>query len=151
MIKNLFSLVALLLAFVISAVTQPISSREHQELPAIDLISVEELQAKLASNAKLTILDVRGSNGYAESTERIQGAIHVKLRRLRSRLDFSPLKDIPRDQEVVTYCACPSDESSIAAARILLENGFKRVKALKGGWQEWKKAGGKTETKQKTD
>jgi rhodanese-related sulfurtransferase len=151
MIKKLFSLVVLLLAFVISATTQPISSREHQELPAIGLISVEELQAKLASNAKVTILDVRGSNGYAESTERIIGAIHVKLRRLRSRLNFSPLKDIPRDQEVVTYCACPSDESSIAAARILLDNGFKRVKALKGGWQEWRKAGGKTENKQKGD
>ena len=151
MIKNFFSLVVLLLAFLISAETQPISSHEPQDLPAIDLISVEELQAKLAGNAKVTIIDVRASSGYSASAERIKGAIHVKLRRLRSRLNFSPLKDISRDQEVVTYCACPSDESSIAAARILLENGFKRVRALKGGWQEWKKVGGQTETRQKGD
>jgi rhodanese-related sulfurtransferase len=95
----------------------------------------------------VTIIDVRSSNGYSGSTERIKGAIHVKLRRLRSRLSLSPLKDIPRDQEVVTYCACPNDESSIEAARILQESGFKRARALKGGWQEWKKSNGPTESK----
>jgi rhodanese-related sulfurtransferase len=149
MMKRLFCMLLLTTAFSFNGLTQPVSSNEKQELPAVGLITVEELQAKLSTNTPVTIIDVRSSDGYANSTERIKGAIHIKLRRLRSRLSFPPLKDVPRGQEIVTYCACPSEESSIAAAKILLENGFKRVRALKGGWQEWRKAGGNIESKPK--
>jgi rhodanese-related sulfurtransferase len=75
----------------------------------------------------------------------IKGSIHVKLRRLKYRLGFSPLKDIPKDREVVTYCACPADESALSAAEILMDSGFKKVRALKGGWQEWLKISGQVE------
>ena len=145
--KKFFSLLILMSAIVVNAVTHPTSSYVSQDLPAIGVISVQELKEKLLSKSKVTIIDVRSSNGYAESKERIQGSIHVKLRRLKSRLTFPPLKDVPRDQEVVTYCACPSEESAIAAARILLDSGFKRVRALKGGWHEWRKMGGPVENK----
>jgi rhodanese-related sulfurtransferase len=30
---------------------------------------------------------------------------------------------------------------------VLLENGYKRVRALKGGWNAWLQAAGKTEPK----
>ncbi|HEX6732887.1 MAG TPA: rhodanese-like domain-containing protein [Pyrinomonadaceae bacterium] len=115
----------------------------------IAFISAEELKAKVSSNEPLVIIDVRSSNGYASSDRKIKGAIHVKVRNLQHRLSFAPLKDIPRDRQVITYCACPADESSVAAARVLLENGFKNVRALKGGWQEWLKVSGQTETKQR--
>jgi len=142
----------LLLVFVvISQITfvQSVSSETVQESPKIDLISVEELKAKVVANSRVTIIDVRATSGYIDSTSKIKGAIHVKLRRLRSRLAMSPLKDVPRDQEVVTYCACPADESSIEAAKILLENGFKNVRALKGGWQQWLKINGPVDAKPK--
>jgi len=142
----------LLLVFVvISQITfvQSVSSETVQESPKIDLISVEELKAKVVANSPVTIIDVRATSGYIDSTSKIKGAIHVKLRRLRSRLAMSPLKDVPRDQEVVTYCACPADESSIEAAKILLENGFKNVRALKGGWQQWLKINGPVDAKPK--
>jgi rhodanese-related sulfurtransferase len=80
----------------------------------------------------------------------MKGAIHFKLRRLKSRLTFPPLKDLPKDREIVTYCACPNDESSIAAAQILLASGFKRVSVLKGGWQGWLRANGPVEPRAKT-
>ena len=112
---------------------------------AVDLITVEELKAKVTANEPVVIIDVRGSEGYASSDSKIKGAIHVSLRRLKFRLGFAPLKDVPKDREVVTYCACPSEESALKAAQVLLENGFKRVRALKGGWQEWQKAAGPTE------
>jgi rhodanese-related sulfurtransferase len=53
-----------------------------------------------------------------------------------------PLKDVPRDRQVVTYCACPSDETGILAAQVLLDAGFKRVRVLKGGWVAWQKVNG---------
>ena len=83
----------------------------------VQLITAEELKGKLARNERVTIIDVRSTNNYAESTNKIKGSVHVKLRRLQSRLTLPPLKDVPRVQEIITYCACPSDEASIAARR----------------------------------
>jgi len=107
-------------------------------------ISAEELKEKLSKNEAVTIIDVRSANGL-DSEQKIKGAVHVKLRRLKYRLSFQPLKTVPRDRDVVTYCACPNDEASLKAALILRESGFKRVHVLKGGWVVWKKAKGQTE------
>ena len=115
---------------------------QAQQIPAVNTITAEELKAKLAKNEPVTIIDVRSAEGFANSTTTVKGSMHFKLRRLKSRLSFSPLKDLPRDREIVTYCACPKDESSIAAAQILQEGGFKRVRVLRGGWNEWLRSKG---------
>lgn len=111
-----------------------------------EFITAQELKTKLARNQQITIIDVRATSGLLDSDSKIKGAFHVKLRRLRSRLALPPLKDIPRDREVVTYCACPNDEASIQAAQVLSDAGFKRVRALKGGWVGWKKVKGQVES-----
>jgi rhodanese-related sulfurtransferase len=115
--------------------------------PAVETITAEELKAKLAGNEPVMIIDVRSSEGYAASTTTIKGARHYKLRKLRTRMGQSPIKDLPRDREIVTYCACPKDESSIAAAQLLKTGGFKRVRVLQGGWHEWLKVSGPVEPK----
>ena len=125
-----------------SAQTQP----DQPKVPEIESITADELKAKVAQKEPLTIIDVRASDSYASSEDKIAGAIFVRFRRLRSRLAVPPLKDIPRDQEVVTYCACPNEETSTRAAQILMEAGFQRVRVLKGGWHAWLKA---TESKPK--
>ncbi len=122
-----------------------------QDTPNVAMISADELKAKVTSNHPVTIIDVRSSEGYASSATTIKGAMHFKVRKLKSRLTFAPLKDLPKDREIVTYCACPKDESSIAAAQILQAAGFKRVKVLQGGWQEWLRANGPVEPRTKTD
>jgi rhodanese-related sulfurtransferase len=110
----------------------------------IQFITAEELKTKVARNEPVTIIDVRGSTGLANDNK-IKGAVYVKLRRLKYRLGFPPLKNVPRNREVVTYCACPNDESSVRAAQVLRESGFKNVRVLKGGWVVWKKANGQVE------
>jgi rhodanese-related sulfurtransferase len=110
-----------------------------QESSRIEFITAEELKAQITKNQPLTIIDVRSNYGSGNDEQKITGAIHVKLRRLRSRLSFPPLKDAPRDRQVVTYCACPSDEAAIRAAQLLLDEGFTRVRVLKGGWVAWQK------------
>ena len=122
-----------------------------QDAPNVSMISADELKTKVTNNHPVTIIDVRSSEGYANSSTTIKGAIHFKLRKLRSRLIYPPLKDLPRDREIVTYCACPKDQSSIAAAQILQAAGFTRVKVLQGGWQEWQRASGPVEPRVKTD
>jgi rhodanese-related sulfurtransferase len=120
------------------------------QTPAVDMISADELKAKLAGNQNVTIIDVRSAEAYATATQTIKGAIHFKTRKLKSRLPYPPLKDIPKDREIVTYCSCPKDQASIAAAQILQAGGFKRVRVLQGGWQEWLKVNGPVEPRVKT-
>lgn len=121
--------------------------RAHAQRPAVTSITAEELKAKMDNNDPVTIIDVRGAEGYAASQTTIKGAFHFKLRRIKSRLKYAPLKDLPKDREIVTYCACPADESSITAAQTLQEAGFTRVRVLKGGWTEWLKAKGPVQSK----
>jgi rhodanese-related sulfurtransferase len=133
-------------------VHQPRPLRNHaqpQKAPEVAFITAEELKTKMASKAPVTILDVRGSEGFAASTTTVQGSFHVNPRKLKHRLSYAPLKDLPRDREIVTYCACPKDQSSISAAQILQASGFTRVRVLQGGWNEWLKSNGPVQPKVK--
>ncbi len=115
----------------------------------VERITAEELKAKLAKNEPVAIIDLRAVDSFVDSPNKIKGAIRVKARRLRYRLGFAPFKDIPRDREVVTYCACPNDEIAVRAAQVFIEAGYKRVRVLKGGWHAWLKADGPVESKPK--
>jgi len=137
----------LLIAFV--AIGLALITVQAQTTPAVEMITAEELKAKLAGNQAVTIIDVRSSEGYAASATTIKGAMHFKLRKLKSRVAYAPLKDVPKDREIVTYCACPKDQSSISAAQILQASGFKRVRVLQGGWNEWQRANGPVESRAK--
>ena len=117
----------------------------QQNSAEIQFITAEELKIKLGKSEAVTIIDVRGSSTLTLNDNKIKGAIYVKMRKLKSRLGLAPLKDVPRNREVVTYCACPNDEASISAAQMLMESGFKRVRVLKGGWLTWKKVNGQIE------
>jgi len=120
----------------------------NPQTPAqVQFVTAEELKAKLARKEPVTVIDVRSSGDFSESENKIKGSIHVKVRKLKSRLALPPLKNIARDSEVVTYCACPNDEASIRAAQELMDAGFKRVRALKGGWVAWKKTNGQVESR----
>jgi rhodanese-related sulfurtransferase len=110
--------------------------------PAINMITAEELKSKMAKNEPVVIVDVRSPEGFANSTTTVKGSVHYKLRKLKYRLQYPPFKDLPRDREIVTYCACPKDEASIAAAQVLQSSGFTRVRVLQGGWTEWQRVNG---------
>ena len=125
-----------------------VGAHDEKQLSAADkLMSVEELKTRVSANEPLVILDVRNSESYANSDAKIKGAIHVSVRKLKYRLGFPPLKDVPKDRQVVTYCSCPSDEASIKAAQVLMDSGFTNVRVLKGGWLEWQKASGPIEAR----
>ncbi len=111
----------------------------------VQFVSVDELKLKLEHGEPVAIIDVRGSTDLLANDNKIKGAIYVRPRRLKSRLALPPLKDIPKDREIVTYCACPNDEASVRAAQVLNESGYRRARVLKGGWVAWKRAKGVVE------
>ena len=103
----------------------------------IAFITADELKARLDRNDSILIIDVRTTDDFIGADTKIATAIHIRSRRLQARLAVPPLKDIPRDKDIVVYCACANEETSIRGARTLLAAGFKRVRVLKGGWRAW--------------
>jgi rhodanese-related sulfurtransferase len=84
--------ILLALALVLCATASARAQGEGQDLPRI---TQDEFKEKLARN-EIVVLDVR--NG--DITAKIKGAAHIQETDLQSRL-----KDLPRDREIVTYCA----------------------------------------------
>jgi len=122
---------------------------QAQQAPSVNMITAEELKTKMANNEPVTVVDVRSAEGFANSSSTLKGSIHFKLRKLKYRLQYPPFRNLPRNTEIVTYCACPRDQSSIVAAQILQESGFTRVTVLQGGWSEWLRVGGPVQPRAK--
>lgn len=98
-------------------------------------ITVEALRSLHEAGAQPVILDVRS----AASRERdgfIPGSTAWSVDDGRDdRLD------VPRDREVVVYCACPNEASAAVVAKRLMRAGFRRVRPLHGGIEAWVAAG----------
>ena len=60
----------------------------------------------------------------------------ISLSEFRRRLD-----SIPKDENVIFYCACPHDESATTQAKDFFKQGFINAQVLQGGVEAWKSAG----------
>ena len=66
----------------------------------------------------------------------IPGALYVPLEDMGNHI-----KELPRDRDIILYCACPSEASAARVAKILMNHGFTRVRPLHGGLDAWVAAG----------
>lgn len=57
------------------------------------------------------------------------------------------LEFFPEDAELIVYCDSEECETSEQMARLLIDSGFKNVKIVKGGWENWLTAGFPVENK----
>ncbi len=107
-----------------------------------DRVTIQDLKTKLAASAPVLILDVRATEGWNSSPTKIKGAIRVPYEDIEKRM-----MDWKKTQEIIAYCTCSDDATSLSVARTLKKAGFKNVKALWGGWSAWEQAGYATEPK----
>ena len=70
--------------------------------------------------------------------EMIPGSHRVPLDRLERHVAHS---HVPKDAEIIVYCAGPRCPMSGMAAEKLRELGYANVRAYEGGIEEWKEAG----------
>jgi hypothetical protein len=91
-----FRIVSILVVVVAAVMTV-----QAQQPAPVNMITAEELKAKMTRNEPVTIIDVRSAEGFANSSTTVKGSIHFKLRKLKSRLRFAPLKDLARNAEIV--------------------------------------------------
>ncbi|HEV7765171.1 MAG TPA: rhodanese-like domain-containing protein [Thermoanaerobaculia bacterium] len=122
----------------IASATAPMSTTSNPSAPpptdhaSYPRISVEDLREKTKAG-NVTVIDVRDAGAYAAA--HVPGSLHIALSSVESNLDLLP-KD--KNAEIVTYCTCPAEESSISAGEILNRHGYKNVKALFGGLVAWR-------------
>ncbi len=89
----------------------------------------------------LVILDVRLGSDYFSSDLKIEGA---------HRPTYGTYHIVPPQysgKTIVIYSGSLNEGTSISNAQILIEKGYTKVYVLKGGWEEWFKAGYPTEKK----
>jgi membrane protein DedA with SNARE-associated domain/rhodanese-related sulfurtransferase len=101
----------------------------------MDRVTVEELKTLLDANEVGLILDVRSALSQ-QASGRIPGARPVDIKNIAGGLD-----SVPKEDEVVVYCACPNEASAVKVAEKLRAAGFKRVRPLHGGIDAWIAAG----------
>ena len=103
---------------------------------AMARISVGELHQNMGREPPPLVVDVRSPTARALELRRIPGALHVPATEVERQIGgFS------RDREIVFYCTCPNEASAARAARLLMANGFSRVRPLQGGLAAWIAAG----------
>lgn len=95
-----------------------------------------ELKQMLDSGQPTFIVDLRHPLDYLPDPRTIPGALSLTPDKLVEQSDR-----IPRDREIVLFCTCPSEATAARMALRLRNMGIKRVRPLRGGYEEWKKLG----------
>jgi len=90
--------------------------------------TVTELKKKIDAKEDFFLLDVREPNEY--QIGRIPGSTLIPLGEVPQRVN-----EIPRDKEIIVHCKMGG--RSAKAATFLRQQGFTRVKNLKGGILDW--------------
>ncbi len=96
----------------------------------MDELTVEELKSKIENSEPFTLLDVREPHEYFMSD--LEGTTRIPMDELKNRLN-----ELEKDEEIIVMCR--SGNRSANAAKMLLENGYKKAFNLKGGINEWAK------------
>jgi membrane protein DedA with SNARE-associated domain/rhodanese-related sulfurtransferase len=99
-------------------------------------ISVEDLYELMQSGAAPIVIDVRSPTARALEPRSIPGALSVPLENIAQHVGH-----LPRDRDIILYCTCPSEASAARVAKLLMNQGFKKVRPLHGGLDAWIGAG----------
>jgi rhodanese-related sulfurtransferase len=103
-------------------------------------ITPEALYSLIQSGRKFLLYDVRQPLDLLAHPIVITGSVRITP----SDLKKSPGL-IPRDQDVIVYCTCPSDKTAHLVIRRALSMHYTRARLLLGGLDAWRDKGYATE------
>jgi len=95
-----------------------------------------DLKHMIDAGQPVFIVDLRHPLDYLPDPRTIPGALSLTPDKLVEQSER-----IPRDQEVVLFCTCPSEATAAKMTLRLRNMGIQRVRPLRGGYDEWKKLG----------
>ena len=94
----------------------------------VSQVEWHQLDALIADESAVIVLDVRNPEEIAETSPISVHAMNIPLDELRSNLD-----KLPREKTIVV--SCMSGQRAYYACRILMQNGFKDVKNVGGAYK----------------
>ncbi len=95
-------------------------------------ITAGEVKTRLKAGEQLFFVNLRHHLDWDTAVMKARGALRIPDDQLEAHLE-----EIPRDRTIIVYSACPGDETSISAARLLLQHGWKDVHPLVGGFNAY--------------
>jgi len=99
-------------------------------------ITPEELKDKIDSGEDIIIVDLRHALDFEAQPETIPGALHMDA------ADFEEASEvIPRDREIVLFCACPNEVTAARLALLLRNKGITKIRPLAEGYEGWRSRG----------
>jgi membrane protein DedA with SNARE-associated domain/rhodanese-related sulfurtransferase len=99
-------------------------------------ITPEELKEKMDAGEDILVVDLRHSLDFDANPETIPGALHVDAAELEEAAEV-----IPRDREIVLFCACPNEVTAARLALLLRSKGITRIRPLAEGYEGWRSRG----------
>jgi len=99
-------------------------------------ITPEELKGKIDAGEEVIIVDLRHALEFEAQPETIPGALHMDAAELEEASGA-----IPRDREIVLFCACPNEVTAARLALLLRSHGITRIRPLAEGYEGWRRRG----------
>ena len=99
-------------------------------------ITVDELHRAMRAERAPVVVDVRPEASRQLDMRVVPGALLIDAQGIDRTVH-----DIPFDRELVVYCNCPNEISAARVAKVLIAQGYRRVRPLLGGLEAWDAAG----------
>src|ERR1700752_769934 len=99
-------------------------------------ITPEELKGKIDAGEDIIIVDLRHLLDFYGHPRTIPGALHMDAADLEEASGI-----IPRDREIVLFCACPNEVTAARLALQLRSKGITQIRPLAGGYEGWRSRG----------
>ncbi|OQW30508.1 MAG: sulfurtransferase [Nitrospira sp. SG-bin1] len=96
-------------------------------------ITPEELKQLMDDGRSVLVVDLRGALDHEADPYTIPGALRIPSEQFEHRHH-----DIPRNQDIILFCACPNEATAARMALLLKRKGIARVRPLAGGIDGWR-------------
>jgi membrane protein DedA with SNARE-associated domain/rhodanese-related sulfurtransferase len=110
--------------------------REFLKTLRMARISPEELYRLVEGGAAPLIVDLRHPLDFLAAPRTLPNALRMNPDEITKRWE-----ELPTDREIVVYCTCPNEESSVHVAKELHKLGVDHVRPLAGGLAGWERLG----------
>lgn len=132
-------LIAMGVGFVIMMILRFLP-RIQAKMMGVPFIGAEAAKRMIEGEDEVLVLDVRTAGEFTGDLGHIKGALNLDSHKLHEKLnqlgpDLEPYKDQP------ILITCRTHNRSPKAARILFQNGFKKLAIMEGGMMGWNRAG----------
>lgn len=109
----------------------------REEYPGIRMITTREAEDLWAAG-EAVVFDARPERAFREG--HVPGARSLPAVESGGKPPAEVL-ELARERTLVVYCEGGDCQSSLALAKRLHDEGFRDIRVMTGGWEEWKKAG----------